>query len=272
MNVGLDVGTGFVKVSGNGKRVRFPSLYSCGYVDDGSPADVPGRQAVTEVVGFDAARMEDARNSILVRPVRGGVPFHDRGFAALILHAIKSVGITADAESHIAVGIPYGAREYRRRIEKFVASSSGGRVTVVPQAYGTLLACGKKYGTVINIGHGTTEILAVTKSAREGRSVPRAGEFVTGQLDAKRAGYVNYKRLISENQARTTRLVSMLVDHIADEISQMISGDVILSGGGSTLPGLRELLEKSLDTKMILPDDPVFSNAIGLEHLAKSSQ
>ena len=47
-----------------------------------------------------------------------------------------------------------------------------------------------------------------------------------------------------------------------------VGGGLLGGGGGILLPGMKEALESKLGTGIIVPKDPVFSNAIGLYKLA----
>ena len=213
-----------------------------------------------------------SRNGILIRPVKHGVPHDTHGFALLAKEAIKKAGIEDAGNCGIAVGITFDAKGARKKIQSIINGKLKPALCVVlPQAYGTLVSCGKKHGTVINIGHGTTEIIHIGAGGIEGTSIDKASEFVTMQLakKAKREAYLNYKSLFEEEPVQTAKLSELLARHIADEVSRMsIQGDIILAGGGSMIPNMKESLEKLLDRTLVTLDDPVYSNARGLEKLA----
>ncbi len=269
VNVGLDIGTGFVKISGNGVKKSFPSLYSCGYSDIGKTIEDVGKQVLREVVGVDACNMGENRNFILLRPVVYGVPSHYGGFAALAKAALSKIN-TKPEDSQIVIGISFDAKSIRSKIEKMVISKVGvASCIVVPQAYGTLLYCNKKYGTVVNVGHGTTEILSIKPSGIEGISIRKGGEFITSQLDAKRGSHVDAAALFEADPITAAKLVALLAEHIADELRRFQQNNLILAGGGALMPGLQSNIEKAINGTVIVPEDPVFSNAVGLEILAK---
>lgn len=272
MEVGLDVGTGFVKVSANGKKVSFPSLYSCMYSDRRSITDASGRDILRECVGMDAIRMGRNRNANMLRPVKHGLPARERGFLALVRKALKSVDVTEPADTTICVGITFDARDGRRKIERLIKSLKPRKCMVLPQAYGTLVSLNKSTGVVVNIGHGTTEIIIITPGNIDGISIPKGGELVMSQLGRDRGDYVHHERLFTENPEKTARLVEILAEHIADELSRMIGagkGQVILAGGGSMMPNMKETIEGLIGMPVTVPADPVFSNAIGLEMMAR---
>ena len=141
----------------------------------------------------------------------------------------------------------------------------------IPTAYGCMVNCNKKEGTVINIGHGTTEVIQILKGqAPLGHSIEKAGSFITTQLNKNDDMYVHHEKLFAENPSMTAKYVSLLAQHIAYRVSMMSykNNDVILAGGGSMIPGMRESMESILGTEVTVPDDPVFANALSLEILA----
>ena len=289
--VGLDVGTGWVKVSALGRTAMFPSLYSCTYAMGAGDEDVikgageKGRPkaVLRDAVGEAATAMAAGRSAILIRPVKHGVPHDGRGYSRLAAEAMRAVGIDDPGRAVICAGVPYDARADRERIRKLVAAAvRPADCMVLPQAYGTLKACGLKAGTVVNIGHGTTEIMRVGPEGMYGVSIQKASEFVLQQL-AQRSGwtgrdsYTEYDKVLAGDPKMTARLVELLAVHIADEVQHFDVGttgdapEIILSGGGSRMPGMAEALSKALGgaiaVRMI--DEPSYSNAIGLELMAR---
>ena len=274
--IGLDIGTGYVKISGNGRKRKFPSLYSCMYSDgrgDIEDQKAPARKrSLVESTGMEALAMGSARHGVMIRPVKHGVPHNDAGFAALAREAIRAIGISDPSQAVIAAGVTYDAQDKVPQISRIITRTlSPGGLRIIPQAYGTLMFCRTKRGTVVNIGHGTTEIITIRDGMHEGTSIPKAVSFVTDQLDKGRGSYVDYKSLLARDEAMTARLVRLLAAHIADELSRVgtwSEDGIILAGGGALLPGMRESLEDILGTSITVPDDPVYSNAVGLEMIA----
>ena len=271
MEIGLDVGTGFTKSAAGGKTFLFPSLYTAMYSDRKSIDDLSGRERLVETVGFDALKTARGVKASMVRPVQHGMPFNTRGFRALVKNSLTIAGINDSiAETTICVGITYDAKEKRKDLEKIVRSFKPKSCIIVPQAYGTLVYAGKKTGTVVNIGHGTTEIISITPGNIDGKSVKMGGDYVMSQLSSGKGDYVNFGKLFSKYPEKTANLVRLLVDGIVDELSRVLGSgdnDIILAGGGSLIPGVREEIKK-IGRNVIFPDDPVFSNAIGLEMMA----
>ena len=287
--VGLDVGTGWVKVSALGRREMFPSLYSCTYAPSAGDDDMlkggggKGRPKaiLRDAAGDAAAAMASGRYATLIRPVKHGVPHDGRGYSRLVAEGLRAVGIEDPGRAVVCAGVPYDSRGERDRIRQLVvAAVKPAYCLVVPQAYGTIRACGQKAGTVVNIGHGTTEIMRVGPEGMYGVSIQRASEFVLQQL-AQRQGrrgrdaYTKYDKVLAEDPKMTARLVDLLAVHIADEVPQFSSGvgdsGLILSGGGSCMPGMPEALAKALGgaVNVRMVDEPSYSNAVGLELMAR---
>ena len=139
---------------------------------------------------------------------------------------------------------------------------------VIPQVIGTLVSCGRESGMVINIGHGTTEIISVHGGSADGISIPKASDFVISQISRRnsKSAYVDHEDLFAKNATAIGRLVPMLAAHIADEVVRIGSPDeVVLAGGGSLIPGMADALSKAVGCSVIPVDDPVMCNAVGFE-------
>ena len=343
--VGLDVGSGFVKVSALGRQVMFPSLYSCTYAPGAGDDDVVSRAGekgapkavLRDAVGDDAVVMAAGRFATLIRPVKHGVPHDGRGYSRLAAEALRAADIKDPENAVICAGVPYDARDDRERIRRLiVAAVQPAYCLVLPQAYGTLKACGRRTGTIVNIGHGTTEIMRAGPEGMYAVSIPKASEFVLHQLAQRqrrsgRDAYTDPQVILGDDPRMTARLVELLATHIADEVQHFgpispprsdaaaaagrpssqpppssaesssarpgtaMSGqhqqqeepsqrqpapgvarlpaepDILLSGGGSRLPGMAEALEKALGGAVTvgLVDRPSYSNALGLEITAR---
>ena len=67
------------------------------------------------------------------------------------------------------------------------------------------------------------------------------------------------------------KLVSLLAAYIAGGAARMgMHDEVILTGGGSQMPGMGEALGSAMKRRIVTVDDPVMSNAIGFEAKASS--
>ena len=270
--VGLDIGTGYAKVSGNKKKAVFPTL--CAMAQAKSVHDVEdmdigsdGGSGIIERVGDDAVGLDLRREWIMVRPVRHGLPYDRRGYAMVARHALKMIGVKP-GRSVICAGVTYDAKKYRGVVRNIIMSLKPVSCAVIPQVIGTLVSCGRESGMVINIGHGTTEIISVHGGSADGISIPKASDFVISQISRRnsKSAYVDHDDLFARNATAVGKLVPMLAAHIADEVVRIGSPDeVVLAGGGSLIPGMADALSKAVGCSVIPVDDPVMSNALGFE-------
>ena len=203
----------------------------------------------------------------MVRPVMHGLPYDRRGYAMVARHALKVIGVRPE-NSVICAGVTYDAKRYGGIVRDIIMSLKPASCAVIPQVTGTLVSCGRESGMVINIGHGTTEVISVHGGSAGGISIPKASDFVISQISQRnsKSAYVDHEGLFARNAAAVGRLVPMLAAHIADEVVRIGSPDeVVLAGGGSLIPGMAGALSKAVGCSVIPVDDPVMSNAVGSE-------
>ena len=207
VSVGLDIGTGYTKVSGGKRSAVFPTL--CAMAQAKSVRDVEdmdvsadGGSGIVERVGNDAVGLDLRREWIMVRPVRHGLPYDRRGYAIVARHALKLIGVKPE-RSVICAGVTYDAKKYRGVVRNIIMSLKPVSCAVIPQVIGTLVSCGRESGMVINIGHGTTEIISVHGGSADGISIPKASDFVISQISRRnsKSAYTAETKFVYENQA-----------------------------------------------------------------------
>lgn len=270
LSIGLDIGTAFVKCVSDTAKIRFPSLYA--YKLDKEWAD-KGR--LVEGVGEEAVKISQDPDAIMIRPVMLGRPVHEEAFANLVKHAValsseKKDALGSSGEMAFAVGLPYDAGRHLCTVQKMVARLYKPRACdVVPQVLGTLVDTGVPSGIVVSIGQGTTEIVAfVNNKAIRGISVHHAVEYISSRLGE---GHMAYLDGTIYSSPKTGKLVKMLADSILNKLAGIRQDleklPVIISGGGILVPGMQETLKSKLENIMV-PQDPVMSNAQGLYKIA----
>lgn len=277
VSIGLDVGTGFVKCVSDYGKVIFPSLFA--YRDLGKWEESQGR---IEAVGKRALEFAKYPDAVIIRPVCEGRPIDERGFEALVSEAVSRVCSTRphhvengqyNSEITIVVGLPYDARndkmQLRKIIEKKIHPKNCG---IVPQVLGTLIEMNKKDAIIMSIGQGTTEIVAFDdRKPVFGSSVPQATDFITlglGEFSYLRASTFVKNSEIRKNVAKLTDILSNKLIGFMSQLDNRNHYDIVVSGGGIMIPGMRESLEKRLGRKVEVPRVPIMSNAIGLYILA----
>lgn len=271
ISIGLDIGTAFVKCVSDTKKIKFPSLYAYKLVHEW---DKKGK--MIDGVGEEAVQLSQDPDTILIKPVMLGRPIHEEAFARLLKHAVSLSAENKDAigsepeSMAFAIGLPYDAAVHRGTIQKMIARLYRPKASdVVPQVLGTLVDAEKSSGIVMSIGQGTTEIVAfVNNKAIRGISVHHAVGYISSRLGGGEMAYLD--DAIYESP-KTGQLVTMLADSLLNKLS-IIRQDleklpVIVSGGGILVPKMQEAMRAKLGG-MIVPQDPVMSNAQGLYKIA----
>ncbi|HEV2192555.1 MAG TPA: hypothetical protein VGR54_02925 [Nitrosopumilaceae archaeon] len=270
ISIGLDIGTAFVKCVSDTKKVKFPSLYAYKLVHEWDK-----KSKMIDGVGEEAVQLSQDPDTILIKPVMLGRPVHEEAFAKLVRHAVSLSAENKDAigsepeSMAFAIGLPYDATAHRGTIQKMIARLYRPKACdVVPQVLGTLVDAEKSSGIVMSIGQGTTEIVAfVNNKAIRGISVHHAVGYISSRL----GGEMAYLDDAIYQSPKTGQLVTMLADSLLNKLS-IIRQDleklpVIVSGGGILVPKMQEAMRAKLGG-MIVPQDPVMSNAQGLYKIA----
>jgi hypothetical protein len=280
VSIGLDVGTGFVKCVSDYGSVIFPSIFA--YRDLGKWEESHGR---IEAVGKRALEFARHPDAVIIRPVSEGRPIDERGFEALVSEAVSRVCGTRphhienskyNSEIIIAVGLPYDAQNDKIRLRKIIEKRiHPAKCGIVPQVLGTLIEMDKKDAVIISIGQGTTEIVAFAdRKPVFGISVPQATDFITlglGEFSYLQASI--FAKRGSEIRKNVAKLADILSNKLMGFLSQLDNKnhyDIVVSGGGIMIPGMRESLENKLGKKIEVPKIPIMSNAAGLYILAKN--
>ena len=108
----------------------------------------------------------------------------------------------------------------------------------------------------------------------DGRSLEWASEFVTRKVG--RYAHLDAD-VLAQNKAICVKYAKPLAENLSYEIGDVVSthghaGAIIVSGGGILIPGVRRELEARLKgMEIVVPKDPVMSNAQGLYMLAREN-
>lgn len=279
VSIGLDVGTGFVKCVSDYGSVIFPSLFA--YRDMGKWEESQGR---IEAVGTKAREFSKYPDAVIIRPVSEGRPINQPGFEALVSEAINRVCrirsqqnnfSKSDSEINIIVGLPYDARKEKMRLRRIIENKIHlKKCGIVPQALGTLIEMNKKDAIIMSIGQGTTEIVVFdNQDPIIGVSLPQATDFITQGLGEfsylQASAFTKQKSEIRKNVAKLTDILSNKLFNIMSSLDEKNHYDVVASGGGIMIPGMKKSLERKIKMEIQVPKIPIMSNAIGLYKLAK---
>jgi len=272
--IGLDIGTGFVKCVSDTKKIKFPSL--CAYRQH---AIWESKKGKIEAVGDEAVKISEYPDAVVIRPVMLGRPVHEKGFEELVKKAVELVLQNNDAIGQeceltrfcMVIGLPYEARSHAKNIQKMITRLfHPRRCDIVPQVLGTLIDVDLSSAIVTSIGQGTTEIVAFKDySAIRGISIHHAVNDISSKLGTSKTAYLD-NGIFTNPQVNP--LIAMLADSILDDLNGMRQDlqqlPIVVSGGGIMIPGLKEAIETRLSQGIIIPQDPVMSNALGLFKLA----
>ncbi len=275
LKIGLDIGTGFVKCVSDYGRVWFPSLYT---------KRVHGiwTGKISEAVGMKAVKMLKTAGVSAVRPITRGTPDprYQKQVELLIKESMRQIRnsaktpVDADEKIRIVAGLPYHAFGHRDAITRIVKKTlNAEKCSVVAQASGTLVDLGRSSGIVVSIGQGTTEIIVVDDyEVIDGDSSQWASDFVTKKIG--RFAHLDAD-LLGQNRELCRKYSRILAENLIGEIQDMAQSyggqyPIALSGGGLLIHGVRDVLEAGLkDFEIMVPEDPVMSNAIGLYKLVE---
>ncbi|MHB8602383.1 MAG: ParM/StbA family protein [Nitrosotalea sp.] len=269
--IGLDIGTGFVKCVSDKKQIKFPSIYAY------RPLAKWEGKGIAEAVGDEAVKMAEIPNTRVTRPVMLGKPIDEKGFEKLVVKAIEMSLESNDALGKslegncIVVGLPYEAKSHAANIKKMITRLfSPKQCTVVAQVLGTLVDVQLADAVVVSLGHGTSEVVVFKNSSPiKGTSIHHAVSEIITEMGSGKTAYVNHEVFAEE---RAIPYIISLADALIDDLNHMRQDvenlPIVVSGGGILMRGMKEALESKLGTGIIVPKDPVFSNAIGLYKLA----
>ncbi|MGI0101983.1 MAG: hypothetical protein ACREA7_05235 [Nitrosotalea sp.] len=228
-----------------------------------------------EAVVDEAVRLVRYPDSVVIRPVMQGRPIHERGFEELVKKAVDLVLQNSDAmgkeaelaRSCMAIGLPYEARPHASDIQKMIRRLfHPKRCDIVPQVLGTLIDVDLPSAIVTSIGQGTTEIVAFREySAIRGILVHHAVNDISSKIGTAKTAYLD-ESIFSDPKVGS--LVAMLADSILDDLNGMRQNledlPLVVTGGGIMIPKLKDAIESRLSHDIIIPNDPVMSNALGL--------
>ena len=192
--IGLDIGTGSVKVATAHGLFSFPSI-----VARGKDMSFDAKNRV--LVGKKAVEVELVKSMVLKTPVYRGIPTSIDDYMELIKHALnKAIDMQKDALSKpydyskcvVIAGLPYNAEEYSVKIKKKV------REEIAPQFFGIMYQAKAtldneklKDGIICHIGHGTTEIMVVSNGhVAEGKTILHGVCDITNAITPLKTDYL----------------------------------------------------------------------------------
>lgn len=276
--IGIDVGTSAIKAVSENNKTSFPSCYL--YIDNQNGQ-------VIEYVGAEALKNSIKDGAVFSWPVvKGRFTNYEREATVLVSSAIRTVLNKKSEEEFsdvdLAIGLPNLAMEDAQALTEFLQKEIQiGKVAVYHQTLGTLVDENATTGIVVSLGHGTTEIMAfVDLEYVTGFSWEQAADKILESL-GDMFWDTDY---IKENEDQIQPLVKAYATELANKIQQFqgkLMGrikdprmkekmGIIVTGGGIMIPGLEKELRAKLGDSFTIAKDPIYSNAKGLQKIAKS--
>jgi rod shape-determining protein MreB len=208
--------------------------------------------------GRDAWVASEEGPAQLRMPVRGGVVRDPIGCVHTVRLLLRKAGLTATDGADIAVSLPATAKARDASVLMAVmASATGGRIVPVESTLAASIGAGVDVAAdaphiVCDVGAGVTELAVIA----DGHLVSAA---------ALRMGIRDY----DDEPERAVRRVAKLFRRVLDDLpasvaADAVAGDVLLVGGGASVPELVALLAAALHMPIEIPDDPRHAVASGL--------
>ncbi len=291
--VGLDIGSGFTKCFDGERRLIFPSVYAYR-----QPSLWEDSASTVEGVGEEALKIARYPGAVTLYPVIDGRPQH-QAFLKLAEEALRRLETRFYSKVFLVSGLPYETgRDERETIKQQIRNRlEVDGLAVYPQSLGTLFDLDLKSGTVINIGHGTTEILVVEDlNVLGGTSDPLASDYIiqtlTNHIQGKHGFKPTTENILDLITGKTSEItafekptvrrvevedrIETAVEHLAEKIcyeTRLIltqlppnlkcTANIVLSGGGSLITGVKEKIAEMLGVEVKTPSNPIFSNVHG---------
>ncbi len=301
-HVGLDIGTNYTKATKDGKNVTiFPSIVVYGEEKDWS---LTGKSKDVYVGEEALSIAQSLENVEAMRPLHEGRLIHE-SYIELAKHALEVLGVSPDV---IATGLPVkSSKKEREELASDMKAKLGVEVLIFPEPVGTLAYLGLDTGVCIDIGFGTTDMLVLSRMEylkgdtmlvgvdwlfdnievliRNKVGITLTPEELTRLIveEGYEVGRIRSGRRITishgdiEDEYR--KLMRSWVERIASRVKLMLEGlstaivdNMVLTGGGAMLPGVKEEFENAFKeiAEIKVPDDPISANALGYYKLASA--
>ena len=271
VDLGIDLGTAsvLVYVKGKGVILKEPSVVA--YDRDTNAIKAIGEEA----------RMMLGRtpgNIVAVRPLRQGVISDYTVTEKMIKYFVqKALGKRTFKKPRISICVPSGVTEVERKAVEEATYAAGAREVhlieePVAAAIGAGIDISKPCGNmIVDIGGGTSDIAVISLG---GTVVNTSLKIAGDDFDEAIVRYMRKKHnlLIGERTAEDIKIkigtTYPLIEDVLERTPPELSADILdrgimLTGGGSMLRGMEELIEEKTGINTMTADDPMKVVAIG---------
>jgi rod shape-determining protein MreB len=301
MIIGLDIGTNYTKATKDGKNVvMFPSLVAYGEEKDWSLKGESKKVYIGDEAFYVSQTMENVE---VLRPLHEGRIMH-QSFVEIAKYAVKKLEAVNGV---IATGLPVkSSKKEREAVVSSLKNALNTDVLVFPQPVGSLTYMGYTTGVCIDIGFGTTDVivlfdmeylkgdtmlvgvdniynnlevairnkLGISITPEEMSKLLLNKDYEVGKIRSGKRIVVRQEDVLNEYN----EIVKGWADRIANRVKILLEGlsttivdKIVLTGGGSLLPGVYEEFVGHFSdiAKVEKPDDPLTANTKGFYKLAK---
>ena len=274
VDIGIDLGTASVLVYVRGKGVVLKEPSVVAFDRDTN---------VIKAIGEEARLMlgRTPGNIVAVRPLRQGVISDYTVTEKMIKYFVrKSLGKRTFKKPRISICVPSGVTEVEKKAVEEATYAAGAREVhlieePVAAAIGAGIDIAKPCGNmIVDIGGGTADIAVISL----GGTVVNTSIKVAGDdFDEAIVRYMRKKHnlLIGERTAEDIKIkieatgqiveaVIAVLEQTPPELSaDILDRGIVLTGGGSMLRGLEELIEERTGINTMTAEDPMKVVAIG---------
>ncbi|MFP4559190.1 MAG: rod shape-determining protein, partial [Archaeoglobaceae archaeon] len=300
-SVGLDIGTNYTKATVDGKQViSFPSIVVYGEERDWS---LTGENKEIYVGEEALAMVQSLENVEATRPLHEGRIMND-SYIELAKHALKMLDVDPDV---IATGMPVkSSKNEREELINDIKKQLSSDALIYPEPVGTLAQMNTQTGVSVDIGFGTTDIAVLCQMeyikgdtlllgvdwlydnlevlVRKNYGINITPEEITkllttpdyelGRIRSGKTIKISHKDVSAEYNKLLKNWLDRIVSRtklVIEGLSTDIVDQIVLTGGGSLLPGVYEEFVNNFENvaKVVRPEDPVSSNAIGYYQLTE---
>ena len=285
-DIGIDLGTAsiLVYIKGKGVVLKEPSVVAF-------DRDTNKIKAIGEEARLMLGRTPG--NIVAVRPLRQGVISDYTVTEKMLKYFIqKAIGRRMLKKPRISVCVPSGVTEVEKKAVEDATLQAGAReVAIIEEPIAAAIGAGidisRPCGNmIVDIGGGTTDIAVISLG---GTVVSTSIKIAGDDFDEALVRYMRKKHnlLIGERTAedikikigsayprpevvtmnvRGRNLVTGLpktVEVTSEETEEALREAIVLTGGGSLLSGLEDLIESKTGINTMTAEDPMTAVAIG---------
>ena len=275
-DIGIDLGTAsiLVYVKGKGVVLKEPSVVAFDH-------DTNKIKAIGEEARLMLGRTPG--NIVAVRPLRQGVISDYTVTEKMIKYFIqKAIGKKSYRKPRISVCVPSGVTEVEKRAVEDATYAAGAReVSIIEEPIAAAIGAGidisRPCGNmIVDIGGGTADIAVISLGGSvvstsikyplpEPMTMDVRGRYlVTGLPKTIEISSEETEEALREPTLQIVEAVHSVLEKTPPELAADVSErGIVLTGGGSLLRGLEQLMEERTGINTITADDAMTCVAIG---------